>query len=53
LTGRLEIERIRAGAERELGERFDIRDFHDVVLGHGILPLPVLERVVSDWITSR
>ncbi|OXM71883.1 MULTISPECIES: DUF885 domain-containing protein [Amycolatopsis] len=53
MTGRLEIDRIRAGAERALGERFDIREFHDVVLGHGILPLPVLDRVVSDWITSR
>ncbi|WP_020423475.1 DUF885 family protein [Amycolatopsis sp. ATCC 39116] len=53
MTGRLEIERIRAGAERALGDRFDIRDFHDVVLGHGILPLPVLDRVVSNWITSR
>ncbi|NIH81187.1 DUF885 domain-containing protein [Amycolatopsis viridis] len=52
-VGRLEIRRIRAGAERALGERFDVRDFHDVVLGHGILPLPVLDRVVSDWITSR
>ncbi|GHE87244.1 hypothetical protein GCM10017786_18640 [Amycolatopsis deserti] len=53
MTGRLEIDRIRAGAERTLGERFDIREFHDVVLGHGILPLPVLDRVVSHWITSR
>ncbi|GAB3587898.1 hypothetical protein GCM10027445_68470 [Amycolatopsis endophytica] len=53
MAGRLEIQRIRAAAERALGERFDVRDFHDVVLGHGILPLPVLDRVVSDWITSR
>ncbi|MDQ0382308.1 DUF885 domain-containing protein [Amycolatopsis thermophila] len=53
MAGRLEIERIRAGAERALGERFDLRDFHDVVLRHGILPLPVLDRVVSEWITSR
>ncbi|WP_114907752.1 DUF885 domain-containing protein [Ornithinimicrobium murale] len=38
MTGRLEIERIRARAEDELGDAFDIRAFHDVVLGSGTLP---------------
>ncbi|GDY28674.1 DUF885 domain-containing protein [Gandjariella thermophila] len=49
MVGRLEIQRIRAEAERALGERFDIRAFHDVVLGGGPLPLAVLADVVADW----
>jgi uncharacterized protein (DUF885 family) len=52
LVGRLEIERIRAQTERALGDRFDIRTFHDVVLGSGSLPLPVLEAVVATWVAS-
>ncbi|AXB48549.1 hypothetical protein A4R43_16410 [Amycolatopsis albispora] len=52
MVGRLEIQRLRADAERELGERFDIRAFHDVVLGAGIVPLPVLEHVVRTWVAS-
>jgi uncharacterized protein (DUF885 family) len=43
---------LRAEAERELGERFDIRAFHDAVLGGGSLPLPLLERRVRDWIAA-
>ncbi len=53
MAGRLEIQRLRALAERELGDAFDIRDFHDVVLGHGQLPMPVLGDLVQDWIKSR
>ena len=53
MVGRLEIQRLRAEAEAALGERFDIRDFHEVVLGHGMLPLPALAKVVSDWVASR
>ncbi|MCE6994434.1 DUF885 domain-containing protein [Saccharothrix sp. S26] len=53
MVGRLEILRIRAAAERELGERFDIRDFHDVLLGGGPLPLAVLDEVVSEWVRTR
>jgi uncharacterized protein (DUF885 family) len=49
MVGRLEIQRLRADAERALGERFDIRSFHDTVLGNGPLPLGVLETVVRDW----
>jgi uncharacterized protein (DUF885 family) len=53
MVGRLEIERLRAEAERELGERFDIREFHDTVLGSGTLPLPVLADVVAGWVAAR
>ncbi|MEU0513248.1 MULTISPECIES: DUF885 family protein [unclassified Amycolatopsis] len=50
MVGRLEIQRVRARAEQALGERFDIRAFHDLVLGGGALPLSVLEAVVDEWI---
>ncbi|MEV8443229.1 DUF885 domain-containing protein [Actinosynnema sp. NPDC051121] len=53
MVGRLEILRIRAAAEEALGERFDIRDFHDVLLGGGPLPLAVLDEVVSEWVRNR
>lgn len=45
--GQLEILRLRAEARDRLGDRFDIRRFHDAVLGEGALPLPVLRRVVE------
>jgi uncharacterized protein (DUF885 family) len=48
--GQLKIRELRTHAERQLGPRFDIRQFHDVVLGHGALPLDVLERQVSAWV---
>ncbi|WP_199433314.1 DUF885 domain-containing protein [Qaidamihabitans albus] len=49
MVGRLEIQRIRRAAERALGERFDIRAFHDLVLGGGAVPLTVLDDVVTEW----
>jgi uncharacterized protein (DUF885 family) len=49
MVGRLEIQRIRAEAERRLGDRFDIKAFHDQVLGGGPLPLSVLDTVIADW----
>ena len=49
MLGRLEIQRIRAAAERSLGDRFDIRAFHDTVLGSGAVPLPLLDRLVGEW----
>jgi uncharacterized protein (DUF885 family) len=48
--GQLKIRELRTNAERQLGPRFDIRQFHDVVLGHGAVPLDVLERQVRAWI---
>ncbi|WP_184811563.1 DUF885 domain-containing protein [Actinophytocola algeriensis] len=49
MVGRLEIQRLRGVAEEALGDRFDIRAFHDVVLGNGSLPLAVLADVVTAW----
>ncbi|NUT48189.1 MAG: DUF885 domain-containing protein [Saccharothrix sp.] len=53
MVGRLEIQRIRAEAEKTAGDRFDIREFHDVVLGGGPLPLAVLAEVVDEWARTR
>jgi uncharacterized protein (DUF885 family) len=51
--GELTIRGLRAEAEQQLGQRFDIRDFHDAVLRSGPLPLDVLEAQVRGWITTR
>jgi uncharacterized protein (DUF885 family) len=53
MTGRLEIIRLRAEAERRLGERFDVRAFHDEVLGSGGVPLPYLRADVERWIAKE
>lgn len=51
--GELTIRRLRSDAERTLGERFDVRGFHDAVLANGSVPLGVLEQQISDWVRSR
>jgi uncharacterized protein (DUF885 family) len=51
--GGMTIQRLRAKAERELGDRFDIRAFHEQVLGSGALPLPVLEAKIDRWIAGK
>ncbi len=48
--GKLEILRLRAEARKALGDRFDIRDFHDVVLRSGDVPLGVLGELVGQWV---
>jgi uncharacterized protein (DUF885 family) len=53
MVGRLEIQRIRAAAEKAIGTAFDIRTFHDTVLGSGPLPLNVLGQVVDAWIAQQ
>jgi uncharacterized protein (DUF885 family) len=44
---------LRRTAERALGSRFDVREFHEVVLGHGTLPLTAVERNVADYLSRR
>ncbi len=50
--GELAISRLRADAEKQLGDRFDVRDFHDRVLEAGSIPLPLLEKRIHRWIES-
>ncbi len=51
--GQLEILKLREEARQKLGDRFDIRAFHDEVLGNGALPLDVLDSEVNTWIDSQ
>ena len=51
--GMLKILEIRAKAEAELGDDFDIKGFHDTVLGGGGLPMNLLEKRVDQWIESQ
>jgi uncharacterized protein (DUF885 family) len=51
--GAMKIVEFRLRARDALGEEFDIREFHDIILGHGILPIGILETVVEDWIITE
>ena len=53
MTGQLKITELRERARARLGERFDIRRFHNAVIDQGALPLPVLERSIDDWIAAE
>jgi uncharacterized protein (DUF885 family) len=52
-VGQLKIRELRQRAQKELGAKFDVREFHDVVLRNGRLPLDLLEQQVEDYITGR
>jgi uncharacterized protein (DUF885 family) len=49
-TGELKIRELRSLATRELGSKFDVREFHDVLLRDGAVPLDVLETMIKNWI---
>jgi hypothetical protein len=52
-VGQLAILGLREKAKKELGPRFDIRKFHDEVLGAGALPMDVLDARIDAWIASQ
>ena len=49
MIGRLEIMRMRSEAQEHMGDRFDIKGFHDTVLSGGLVPMETLDRMVQDW----
>ncbi len=53
VAGYLRIMELRHKAERELGPKFDIRAYHDMIVGHGALPLNLLERQTDGWIAAQ
>jgi uncharacterized protein (DUF885 family) len=52
-TGELKIRELRAKAEKQLGNDFDVREFHDKILENGALPLSVLEQVIDRWLMTK
>lgn len=52
-TGELKIRELRARAEKQLGNDFDVRAFHDKVLENGALPLSVLETIIDQWLSAQ
>jgi uncharacterized protein (DUF885 family) len=51
--GELKLRELRTKAESELGPKFDVRRFHDAVLGQGPLPLDALQAQIDAWIASE
>lgn len=51
--GYLKLRQLRANAEKELGDRFDVRLFHDAVLKNGSVPLPELDQQIARFIAER
>ena len=51
--GMLKIQELRADAKERLGDKFDIREYHAVVLDSGPVPLSILEERVNDWVKSK
>jgi uncharacterized protein (DUF885 family) len=53
MLGMIELRRLRTWAESRLGQEFDLRSFHDRVVGMGSITLPMLEESVTDWISEQ
>ena len=51
--GMIKIQDLRADAKKRLGDQFDIREYHAVVLDSGPVPLNILEERVNDWVVSK
>ena len=51
--GQLKILELRDRAERELGDKFNIQEFHNMVLGTGCIPLGILEEIIDQWISDQ
>ena len=51
--GELKIRELRAYSKEKLGDKFDVREFHEVVLGSGAVPMNVLEANVTDWVSNK
>jgi uncharacterized protein (DUF885 family) len=51
-VGEREIRRLRADAEKRLGPKFDVKAFHDLLLGGGAVSLPVLRERIDEWVTA-
>ena len=51
--GELKYKELRAYATKELGDKFDVRQFHDQVLGNGALPMDILESRLKEWVAGR
>lgn len=52
-VGELKIKELRKKAQDALGDNFDVKAFHDTVLKNGAIPLPLLEKVIDEWIASQ
>jgi uncharacterized protein (DUF885 family) len=51
--GQLKLLELRESVRRTLGAKFSLKEYHDVVLGNGSIPLMLLERVVNEWLASK
>ena len=51
--GELKLKELRSRATAELGDKFDIRSFHDEIVWNGALPLSILDRQINNWIAAE